>query len=148
MRMTSHTDYAMRMLVYVAMRPDGTSTVGEVADAYGLSRNHLVKVAQTLRDFGAVETLRGRAGGIRLARPPEQINIGALVRTIEEDFSIVECLQTNGGCCVISPACLLKGMLSEALGAYLAVLDKYTLADIVRNRTVLGALLGVEGRAA
>lgn len=148
MRMTAHTDYAMRVLVYVAGRPDEACTVGEVAGVYGLSRNHLMKVAQSLRDFGAIQTLRGRAGGIRLARPAETINIGALVRTIEEDFSVVDCLQAGGGTCVIAPACLLKGMISEAIGAFLAVLDTYTLADIVKNRNVLGSLLGIDARAA
>ena len=148
MRMTLHTDYALRMLIYVATRRDGTCTVNDVAEAYGLSRNHLLKVAQTLRDLDIVETTRGRAGGIRLARAPEAIAIGALVRATEEEFSLAECMQTGGRACAISPACRLKGMLHEALGAFLAVLDKYTLADIVRNRASLGPLLGIEAVAA
>ena len=148
MRMTLHTDYALRMLIYVATRRDGTCTVNDVAQAYSLSRNHLLKVAQTLRDLNLVETTRGRAGGIRLARPPEAIAIGALVRATEEEFSLAECMQTGGRACAISPACRLKGMLHEALGAFLAVLDKYTLADIVRNRASLGPLLGIEAVAA
>lgn len=148
MRMTAHTDYALRMLVYLAMRPDHTSTVNDVAEAYRLSRNHLLKVALTLRKLGFVETMRGRAGGIRLGKPAADINIGALVRATEEDFSLVECMQGSGGCCRISPACMLKGMFSEALAAWLAVLDKYTLADVVRNRTVLSSLLGVDRNAA
>lgn len=148
MRMTFHTDYALRMLIYVAMRPDRTCTVSDVAEAYGLSRGHLLKVALTLRRLGCIETMRGRMGGIRLALPPEEINIGALVRSTEEDFSLVECMEPRSGGCAIAPACMLKGMISEALAAYLAVLDRYTLADIVRNRAALASLLGIGGRAA
>ena len=148
MRMTFHTDYALRMLIFVALRPQETCTVNDVAETYGLSRNHLLKVALTLRNLGYIETTRGRSGGIRLAVSPDKINIGALVRATEEDFSLVECMQAKGGECVISPACMLKGMFSEALAAYLAVLDTYTLADAVRNRTVLGSLLGIDARAA
>ena len=148
MRMTLHTDYALRMLIYIATRRDGTCTVNDVAEAYSLSRNHLLNVAQTLRDLDLVETTRGRAGGIRLARPPEAIAIGALVRATEEEFSLAECMQATGdGCCVLAPACRLKGMLHEALGAFLAVLDKYTLADIVRNRATLAPLLGIDAAA-
>ena len=146
--MTLHTDYALRMLIYVATRRDGACTVNDVAEAYGLSRNHLLKVAQTLRDLGLVETTRGRAGGIRLARAPREIGIGALVRATEEEFSLAECMQAGGRTCAISPACRLKGMLHEALGAFLSVLDKYTLADIVRDRASLGPLLGIDLAAA
>ncbi|MGX5721726.1 Rrf2 family transcriptional regulator [Shinella zoogloeoides] len=148
MRMTLHTDYALRMLIYVATRRDGACTVNDVAEAYGLSRNHLLKVAQTLRHLGLVETTRGRAGGIRLARAPREIGIGALVRATEEEFSLAECMQAGGRACAISPACRLKGMLHEALGAFLSVLDKYTLADIVRDRASLGPLLGIDLAAA
>lgn len=143
MRMTLHTDYALRMLIYLATRPEGVCTVNDVAEAYQLPRNHLLKVAQTLRDLGFVETTRGRAGGIRLAKSPEAIGVGALVRATEEEFSLAECMQAQGRPCAISPACNLKGMLHEALAAFLAVLDKYTLADLVENRAILGAFLGI-----
>lgn len=146
MRMTLHTDYALRMLIYVAARQNRPCTVSDVADAYGLSRNHLLKVALKLRHLGVIETMRGRAGGIRLAKTPESINIGALVRSTEEDFALVECMQ--GGNCAISPACRLKGIFGEALGAYLAVFDKYTLADVVRNRRALESLLDINLQAA
>lgn len=144
MRMTLHTDYALRMLIYIAARPDGVCTVNDVAQKYELSRNHLLKVAQTLRDLGIIETSRGRTGGIRLAKPPEQIAVGALVRATEGEFALAECMQSSGRPCAISPACRLKGMLHEALGAFLAVLDKYTLADIMLNRSSLGRLLGID----
>lgn len=144
MRMTLHTDYALRLLIYVAARPDRMCTVNDIALAYQLSRNHLVKVAQTLRDIGLLETNRGRSGGIRLARTASEISIGALVRATEEDFSIAECMQAKSRACAISPACRLKGMLHEALAAFLEVLDKYTLADIMRNRDDLAPLLGID----
>ena len=148
MRLTRHTDYALRMLVYTATRADGMCTANDVAETYGLSRNHLVKVARTLRDLGLIETARGRAGGLRLARAPGEIGIGALVRATEEAFSLAECMQSGGGGCARAPACRLKGKLHEAHAAILSVLDRYTLADVVRNRAALGALLGIEIRAA
>lgn len=142
MRMTQHTDYALRILIFVAARPSGTCTVSDVANAYDLSRHHLMKVAQRLRQLGLIETTRGRAGGIRLAKTPDKVNIGALVRATEEDFELVECLEADGGACAISPACRLKGMFKEALDAYLAVLDRYTLGHVMQNRTLLRRLLG------
>lgn len=148
MRMTLHTDYALRMLIYIATRRDGVCTVNDVAEAYRLSRNHLLKVARTLRGLGLIETTRGRSGGIRLAVAPGEIKVGALVRATEEEFSLTECMQVQGRVCAISPACRLKGMLHEALAAFLAVLDKYTLEDIVRNRAALGPLLGLDTVAA
>lgn len=148
MRLTLHTDYALRLLVYVATCSDSTCTTCDVAEAYGLSRDHLIKVAQTLRDLNLITTTRGRAGGIHLAMSPDKINIGALVRATEEDLFLAECMQSQGRICAISPACKLKGMLHEALAAFLAVLDKYTLADILRNRSELGPLLGIDIQAA
>ena len=97
MRMTLHTDYALRMLIYVAMRHDRSCTVSDVAEAYGLSRNHLLKVALMLRRLGFIDTARGRKGGIRLARTPDSINIGPLVRLTKEDFSMVKFFQAEDG---------------------------------------------------
>ena len=148
MRMTQHTDYAIRMLIYLAGHPDRLCTVSDVAIAYRLSRNHLLKVALRLRRMGVITTMRGRSGGIRLAREPREINLGALVRWTEEDFSLVECMQGQGGACVISPVCRVKGMFQEALEAYLAVLDRYTLADAVVGEAGLRELLGMQATAA
>jgi Rrf2 family nitric oxide-sensitive transcriptional repressor len=136
------------MLIYLASRPGRICTVSEVADAYRLSRNHLLKVALRLRRMGFIDTTRGRAGGIRLAKNPAEINLGVLVRGTEEDFSLVECMQGAGGSCVISPICRLKGIFGEALEAYLAVLDRYTLADATRNHAGLKLLLGLDAEAA
>jgi Rrf2 family nitric oxide-sensitive transcriptional repressor len=143
MRVTLHTDYALRMLAFIAAHPSGHCTVNDVADAYNLSHHHLMKVAQRLRQSGFIETTRGRAGGIRLAVPPDKVNIGAVVRATEDDFALVECLQAEGGRCAISRACRMKDMFVEALAAYLAVLDQYTLGHVMHNRTLLRRLLRI-----
>jgi Rrf2 family transcriptional regulator, nitric oxide-sensitive transcriptional repressor len=141
--MKLHTDYALRMLIFLALRRDRPCTVNDVAESYGLSRNHLLKVALNLRKLGLISTARGRTGGIRLLLAPEQINIGVLVRHVEDDFALVECLGAGECGCIISPACRLRGMVREALNAYLAVFDKYSLADLVANGEALRMLFGV-----
>lgn len=137
MRLTLHTDYALRMLIYLAVHDGKPATVSDVATIYGLSRNHLLKIALKLGRFGYLRTTRGRSGGISLVQPPEMINIGDVVRAMEDDFALVECLRPDGGRCLISPACRLKGLVREAAGAFLAVFDSYTLADLVANRQLL-----------
>lgn len=146
MRMTLQTDYALRMLAFLAVRNGRPCTVNDVADSYGLSRNHLLKVARKLSGLGLLETARGRTGGIRLAIPPQEVNVGMVVRAMETDLALVECLKADGGECVISPACHLKGVVREALDAYLSVFDKYALADLVRNAGALALLLGIDDR--
>ncbi len=134
MRLTNYTDYSLRVLIYLASKGQNEkSNIKEIAKAYDISKNHLMKVIHELGKIGVIETIRGRNGGIRLAYPPEEINIGAVVRATEDDFRIVECFNDNSNLCVISPVCGLKKILKEALNAYLVVLDKYTLADIVVN---------------
>lgn len=143
MRMTLHTDYALRMLIYLATKQGAPCTVSDVAETYGLSRNHLLKVARRLGQLGAVTTLRGRAGGIALARTPEQIGLGTIIRGMEESLALVECMGTGESACILTPACRLKGVVNEALDAYLAVFDRYSLADLVTNRQTLAGLLGL-----
>lgn len=135
MRLTQYTDYSLRVLMYLGMRAGGLCTVAEIADAYGISRNHLTKVVHELGRAGYVETVRGRGGGLRLARAPGAIRIGDVVRRMEEDFDIVACFgagrsEGKSGC-VIAPDCRLAGMFDESLHAFLAVLDRYTLADLL-----------------
>ncbi len=142
--MTLHTDYAMRMLIMLGAHDREPVTVQQVADTYGLSRNHLLKVARKLRQMGIIDTTRGRAGGIQLARQPADINIGTIVRATEDDLTLVECMKT-GGACLLSPSCRLKGIVREALDAYLSVFDKYSLADLIQNKDMLGLLLHKEG---
>lgn len=133
MRLTQYTDYSLRLLLYVALLPDGQkATIQEVADAYTISKNHLMKVTHHLGQLGYIETTRGRAGGISLKRAPETINVGTVVRETEDDFHLVECFGPNNTC-VISPACRLKHVLNDALQSYLAVLDQYTLADLLTD---------------
>lgn len=144
MRMSLQTDYALRMLIYLALRKEESSTVSEVAARYGLSHNHLLKVALHLKNLGLVKTTRGRSGGIRLACEPQQIGIGMLVRNMGNDFALVECMKADGGACILTPACRLKTIICEALDAYLSVFDKYTLADLLINDNELGMILGLE----
>ena len=133
MRLTLHTDFALRLLMLLALEPDTLHTIEEVANRYQISRNHLMKVAQTLVQKGFVESVRGRSGGLRLAKPADRINLGAVVRTTEDSLTLVECFDRETNTCVVAPACGLRGPLDEALAAFFAVLNKYSLADLVSN---------------
>lgn len=133
MRVTLHTDYALRMLMLLAMEPDQLHTIEEISTRYGISRNHLKKVAQTLVQYGFVESVRGRSGGLRLRQSPENINVGTVVRATEDGFNLVECFMAEDNTCLISSVCGLRGPLEEALAAFLDVLDRYSLADLVQN---------------
>jgi Rrf2 family transcriptional regulator, nitric oxide-sensitive transcriptional repressor len=137
MRLKSYTDYALRVLMHLAARPDRLSSIGEIARTYRISHNHLMKVVQDLRTEGFLDAVRGRSGGIRLARAAEKISVGDVVRHTEGTFDLVDC-----GSCVIAPACALTAALHEARRAFMAVLDGYSLADLVEERrTGLRALL-------
>jgi Rrf2 family nitric oxide-sensitive transcriptional repressor len=141
MRLTTFTDYTLRVLIYIGLRPGQRATIAELADVYHISRNHLMKVVHHLGQTGYIETLRGKGGGFLLARAPEKINIGALIRDTEQRTTLVECFTDTDCDCRISPACRMKGMLNEALNAFYAVLDQYTLADLIRNKQQLERLL-------
>jgi len=117
------------------------STIQEISDAYNISKNHLMKVTHQLGLLGYIETIRGRGGGIRLAIDPRTITIGEIVRHTEEDFHLVECFDKENNLCKIAPECQLKGVLYEALQAYLTVLDRYTLDDFLHSKEKLMALL-------
>ncbi|API61210.1 Rrf2 family transcriptional regulator [Tardibacter chloracetimidivorans] len=136
MKLTLFTDYSIRVLLHLAARPERLCSIAEVAQAYRISQNHLMKVVNDLARSGYIDSVRGRGGGIRLGRPPEEINIGALVRHTEEGFNLVDC-----GSCALAPACGMTGVLKEALGAFLAVLDRYSLADLMGKRQDLRRLL-------
>ena len=144
MRLTVYTDYSLRVLIYLGARGrEHLATIKEIADAYNISNNHLMKVTYDLGQHGFIETIRGRGGGIRLAKAPEDIGIGEVVRKTEEDFYLVECFNPNSNLCKISPECNLKNALNEALLAYLAVLDQYTVADFLHSKDSILALLGL-----
>lgn len=142
MRLTLYTDYSLRVLMYLGTKETGElSTIQEISNRYNISKNHLTKVVHELGKMGLVATVRGRGGGIRLNVRPEEINVGELVRKTEDDFYLVECFRADGNQCILSSACKLKGALHEALAAYLAVLDKYTIADFLVNKEELAAIL-------
>lgn len=129
MRLTRYTDYSLRTLIYLGLSEPRQSSIAEIARAYGISENHLTKVVHQLGRLGLIRTTRGRGGGLRLGKPPNEINVGAVVRETEEDLALVECFA--GGACAITAPCRLRRALGEALAAFLAVLDGYTLEDLL-----------------
>ncbi len=130
MRLTNFSDYALRLLTYAAVHQDRLITVEEVSEVYRISRAHLMKVTNSLTRAGFLKAVRGRSGGLTLARPPRKIGLGAVVRATEPDFALVECF-ASGNQCVITRSCRLRSIFHEGLGAFNAVLDKYTLADLM-----------------
>jgi len=141
MRLTAFSDYCLRVLIYVGAKEDGLSTITEIAESYSVSRNHLMKVVYRLGQLGYLETVRGKNGGLRLARRPEDIRLGELIERTEEDWTLVECFQPGNRNCRIGPSCVLRGVLGEALAAFVATLNRYTLADLVAPRGELARLL-------
>jgi Rrf2 family nitric oxide-sensitive transcriptional repressor len=146
MRLTVYTDFSLRLLMFLALKGDGLATIAEIAKAYDISKNHLMKVAHQLGLAGYVETVRGKGGGLRLARPPQDIVLGKVVRRTEPDMALVPCFVPDDKSCTIFPNCALRGALSEARDAFLWALDQYTLADLVRPRAPLQKLLSFKPR--
>lgn len=160
MRLTSYSDYALRSLIYLAVKPTSNEIVNivDIADSYRISKNHLTKVIHQLGKLGYIDTVRGKNGGIRLAMHPSQINIGQLIRHTESDFALVQCFEelkkqdialiptvnfstTSTSYCAIAPACTLKSAIAEAAEAFIQVLDGYTLDDFLKNKDELYQLL-------
>ena len=170
MRLTNYSDYALRSLIYLAVKPEPytLANISDIADSYNISKSHLTKIIHQLGQLGYIDSVRGKNGGIRLALAPKDINLGVLIKQIEPDFALVECfvapaIDTEKGKqqldtpltlvditnvankpksgCVISPACQLKAVFFEALTAFIAVLERYTLADIINNEAELAELL-------
>jgi Rrf2 family nitric oxide-sensitive transcriptional repressor len=147
MRLTTFSDYALRVLMSAAAAGDRLITIEETANAYGISRAHLMKVVNILTRTGFIRGVRGRSGGFTLARPPEAISLGAVVRATEPDFALVECFAT-GNACLITRRCRLPEVLNEALGAFVGTLDRYTLADIALGKSAFaspGRIKGMRG---
>lgn len=144
MQLTLYTDYALRVLLYLGLKPGQRGTITEISRSYGISRNHLVKVVHQLGVLGYLDNLRGRAGGLALAMPPDKINIGEVVRQTEPNFRLVECFDMKTNTCPIAPICALKGALYEAQKQFLGVLDRYTLADVLGNAGDLKMLLRMQ----
>lgn len=147
LRLTVYTDYALRLLMYLAVKDDGLATISEVATSYGISKNHLMKVAHQLGVAGYVDTVRGRSGGLRLAKPVEAIGLGDVVRHTEPDMALVLCFKPIDAHCAIRPCCVLRRALEKAGAAFMGVLDEYSLADLVKPKTPLRGLLGIETRS-
>ncbi len=133
MRLTTFSDYTLRVLMYLALDAERRGTIPEIARAYGISENHLMKVVHQLARGGIIESVRGKGGGLRLARPPETLRIGDIVRASEGPGAIVECLSDDPRSCCIAPACRLQGALVEAVEAMYDHLNRHTLADLVEN---------------
>ena len=143
MRLTNFTDYSLRVLMYVAVQPDGRVTIAEIATAFGISESHLTKVVHHLGKRRLLTNVRGHGGGVQLACPAADINLGAIVRATEAEAALVECFNPTTNRCVITPVCGLRNALAQAIEAFYAVLDRYTLADITRDRRRLQSVLAV-----
>ena len=132
MRLTLYTDYSLRVLLYLATKPEAAATITEIAEYYDISRNHLVKVVHSLGINEFITTSRGKNGGIRLARAAEEIKLSDVVKETEPDMDLLECFNPQTDQCVISPTCRLKSMLYEGRAAFMAVLEQHTLADAAK----------------
>ncbi|QTN01023.1 Rrf2 family transcriptional regulator [Sediminibacillus dalangtanensis] len=143
MKLTRFTDYSLRVLMFLATRPEGQLVqIKTISAVYNISHNHLMKVIYELGKLGYIETVRGRNGGLRLAKDPHTISIGEVVRQTEEDFFVVECFDpSKKDTCLISDACRLQGVLGKALHAFLETLDQYSLGDLIINKDQLQALM-------
>ena len=144
MRLTRQTNYAVRILMYCAANEGRLSRIPEIAQAYGVSELFLFKILQPLVEAGLVETVRGRNGGVRLGRPAAGITLFDVVRVTEESFSMAECFDSDTADCPLIDSCGLNAALREALGAFFAVLEKHSIADIVRARGAVRSLLGIQ----
>lgn len=145
MHITRYTDYSLRVLIFLAVNKDKLSTINEIAESYDISKNHLMKIVQQLNVQGYVLATRGRNGGIKLNLKPCDINIGSLVREVEDKKKLVECFDDNNRC-VITPSCQLKSIFAEAQEGFFKVLDEYTLDDLLgeKNQKKLGELLAIQ----
>ena len=146
MRLTDYTDYSLRVMLYLAVQPEGLTTIQEISDAYGISKSHLMKVVQRLGELGWVDTVRGRNGGLKLDRRTLSVTIGEVVRKMECDFSIVGCFADASDAhrhCVIQSHCRLKGLFAAARDAFLAELDRHTIGELASPKVELAELLGI-----
>lgn len=146
MRLTSHTDFALRLLMSLAVMEERLVTIEELATRHKLSRNHLMKVAQTLVGLGYVSGVRGRTGGLKLAKPAATVRMGEVVRALEDDTCLVECLGDGPTTCILTGACLLTRSMSRAREAFFSELNEVTLADLAAPRLVLRQRLGIGSR--
>ncbi|OEH53864.1 Rrf2 family transcriptional regulator [Oceanobacillus sp. E9] len=145
MNLKKYTDYALRVLIFTGLKSDQElANIKEIAEVYQISQEHLRKVVHELTKKELVVTIRGRNGGIKLAKPASEINIGHLIRQLENGFVLLECFDKGTNHCVISPGCTLKHVINKALVAFFKVLEEYTLEDLIKNEEELLALMGIE----
>jgi Rrf2 family nitric oxide-sensitive transcriptional repressor len=141
MQLTRFTDYSLRVLIYLGVRQGEWVTIGQISEAHGISRNHLMKVVSFLSRSGYVDSQRGPGGGVRLLMQPNEIRVAAVVRAAESDMNLAECFGSNPSC-RIAPACRLRGIFAEGLEAFMGVLDQYSLDDLIQPRQSLRQALG------
>ncbi|RUR18258.1 Rrf2 family transcriptional regulator [Legionella sp. km535] len=142
MQLTQFTDYSLRALIYIALKKD-ICTIKDITEAYSISGNHMIKIIHNLSKMGLIKTIRGKNGGIILAANPQEINLGSLVVHLESNFDLVPCFNKDKANCCIAPVCKLKNILYEARNAFMSVLNQYTLADIMHNKSELNVLLNI-----
>lgn len=143
MRLTTFTDYNLRVLIYLAIQPERRATIAEIAKAFEISESHLMKVVHFLGKHGFLANVRGKGGGLTLAKPPEEINVGAIVQLTEADALLAECFNEDHNACVITRVCQLRQVLSEAAKAFNDVLNQYTVADLISQRRGLARILSI-----
>jgi len=147
MQFTHFTDYSLHTLIYLGAQQSTLATISEVAEQYGISQSHLTKVVHQLANRGYIQTTRGKGGGMRLARLPQLINIGDVVRDMEGNINLVECFNAKNQSCPLLPACILKSVLAEARKNFFDTLDRYTLADLLTNKSSLRKITGLQKSA-
>ncbi|HDP0036541.1 TPA: Rrf2 family transcriptional regulator [Legionella pneumophila] len=143
MQLTQFTDYSLRALIYIALRKE-TCTIKDITDAYGISNNHMIKIIHNLSKLGLIKTIRGKNGGILMAAQPEAVNLGQLITQLEPHFDLVPCFNKEKANCCIAPVCKLKGILHEAQAAFMNILGRYTLADVLHNKNELSVFLNIK----
>ena len=137
MELTKFSDYSLRVLIYLGLNRERLVSISEISNAYSISHHHLTKVVGSLAEHGLITTTRGKGGGVALAKEPSEVKIGATLRLTENHFNILECFDPETNTCQIDNCCNLKGILRKALNAFFAELDKYTLADVIKNKAAL-----------
>lgn len=142
MQLTQFTDYSLRALIYITLRNE-SCTIKDITEAYDISNNHMVKIIHNLAKLGLIKTIRGKNGGIIMASQPETINLGQLITQLEPHFDLVPCFNKVKANCCIAPVCKLKSVLHEAQAAFMEVLERYTLADVLHNKSDLSVLLNI-----
>ncbi|WP_131783661.1 Rrf2 family transcriptional regulator [Legionella gresilensis] len=143
MQLTQFTDYSLRALIYIALRKE-SCTIKDITETYGISNNHMIKIIHNLSKLGLIKTTRGKNGGILMATQPETINLGQLISQLEPHFDLVPCFNKLKANCCIAPVCKLKGILHEAQATFMGILKRYTLADVLYNKSELSVLLSVK----